>query len=86
MGEEGIVFVMLWSGFAIHAEVIVQLPLVLLQVCNDLHPLQFSVSFVQQSCRVGCARAQVLRFAEVMEGFISELFIIKLDFARVKFM
>lgn len=77
--------VMLWSGFAIHAEVIVQLPLVLLQVCNDLHPLKFFVSFVQQS-RVGCAGAQVLRLAEVMEAFIPELFIIKLDFARVKLM
>lgn len=77
--------VVLWSGFAIHAEVVVQLPLVLLQVCNHLHPLQVFVSFVQQS-RAGCSRTQVLRLAEVMEAFIPELFIIKLDFARVKFM
>lgn len=85
VGEEGIVSARLWSGFTIHAELVVQLLLVLPQVCDESHPLNFFLSFVQQS-RVGCARAQVFKLAEVMEGLIPKLFIIKLDLARVKFM
>lgn len=85
VGGEGIVSARPRSGFTIHAEVVVQLLFVLLQVCYELHPLNFFLSFVQQS-RVGCARAQVFRLAEVNEGFIQKLFITKLDSARVKFM
>jgi len=52
VGEKGTVSARLWSGFTHHAEVIVQLLLVFLQVCDESRHLNFFLSLIWQS-RVG---------------------------------